>query len=96
MPKSVMPYSIDQDSCVVQNLARKADLIEEEQTPQMRKLRYRALSYCSPRAAVHSEATTMAEVVKGVTELERSKSEMSRIDGDKENSMDTKKTEGYF
>ena len=52
---------------------------------------------CYPlTAGVDSDATTMQEVVQEVTELKQSERATRLIDGDKEDSMEKKKTEGYF
>jgi sulfate adenylyltransferase subunit 2 len=47
-------------------------------------------------AGVDSEARTIEEVVKEVTELKLSERATRLIDGDREDSMEKKKTEGYF
>ena len=48
------------------------------------------------RAGVDSDATTMKEVVQEVTELKLSERATSLINGEKEDSMEKKKTEGYL
>ena len=70
--------------------------LRDGEVPEMRKIRFRTL-WCYPlTAGVDSDATTMEEVVKEVTELKLSERATRLIDGDKEDSMEKKKTEGYF
>ena len=66
------------------------------ETPEMRKIRFRTLGCYPLTAGVDSDATTMEEVVKEVTELKLSERATRLIDGDKEDSMEKKKSEGYF
>ena len=66
------------------------------ETPELRKIRFRTLVCYPLTAGVDSDATTMEEVVKEVTELKLSERATRLIDGDKEDSMEKKKTEGYF
>jgi sulfate adenylyltransferase subunit 2 len=66
------------------------------EVPEMRKIRFRTLGCYPLTAGVESSATTMEEVVKEVTELKLSERATRLIDGDKEDSMEKKKTEGYF
>jgi sulfate adenylyltransferase subunit 2 len=47
-------------------------------------------------AAVESNATTLEEVVEEVLHVKLSERATRLIDGDKEDSMEKKKTEGYF
>ena len=62
----------------------------------MRQIRFRTLGCYPLTAGVDSEAITMEEVVKEVTQLKLSERATRLIDGDKEDSMEKKKTEGYF
>ena len=62
----------------------------------MRKIRFRTLGCYPLTASVDSDATTMEEVVQEVTDLKLSERATRLIDGDKEDSMEKKKTEGYF
>ena len=66
------------------------------ETPEMRKIRFRTLGCYPLTAGVDSDATTMEQVVQEVTELKLSERATRLIDGDKEDSMEKKKTEGYF
>jgi sulfate adenylyltransferase subunit 2 len=62
----------------------------------MRMIRFRTLGCYPLTAGVESRATTMEEVVQEVTELKLSERATRLIDGEKEDSMEKKKTEGYF
>jgi sulfate adenylyltransferase subunit 2 len=70
--------------------------LRDGEVPEMRKIRFRTLGCYPLTAGVESSATTMEEVVKEVTELKLSERATRLIDGDKEDSMEKKKTEGYF
>jgi sulfate adenylyltransferase subunit 2 len=70
--------------------------LKDDEAPKMRKVRFRTLGCYPLTAAVDSEAETIEEVVKEVTELKLSERATRLIDGDKEDSMEKKKTEGYF
>jgi sulfate adenylyltransferase subunit 2 len=70
--------------------------LKDGETPEMRRIRFRTLGCYPLTAGVESSATTMEEVVKEVTELKLSERATRLIDGEKEDSMEKKKTEGYF
>ena len=70
-------------------------LINNE-VPQNRLIRFRTLGCYPLTAAVESTATTIAEVLAEVSEVKLSERATRLIDGDKEDSMEKKKTEGYF
>ena len=70
--------------------------LKDGEVPEMRKIRFRTLGCYPLTAGVESDATTMEEVVQEVTELKLSERATRLIDGDKEDSRETKKTEGYF
>ena len=70
-------------------------LINNE-TPENRMIRFRTLGCYPLTAAVESTATTIAEVLDEVSEVKLSERATRLIDGDKEDSMEKKKTEGYF
>jgi sulfate adenylyltransferase subunit 2 len=70
-------------------------LINDE-TPVMRKIRFRTLGCYPLTAAVESDATTIAEIVEEVMNVKLSERATRLIDGEKEDSMEKKKTEGYF
>ena len=66
------------------------------ETPAMRKIRFRTLGCYPLTAAVESDATTIAEIVEEVMNVKLSERATRLIDGEKEDSMEKKKTEGYF
>jgi len=70
--------------------------LRDDETPEMRRIRFRTLGCYPLTAGVESSATTMEEVVQEVTELKLSERATRLIDGEKEDSMEKKKTEGYF
>jgi sulfate adenylyltransferase subunit 2 len=70
--------------------------LRDGETPEMRRIRFRTLGCYPLTAGVESSATTMEEVVQEVTELKLSERATRLIDGEKEDSMEKKKTEGYF
>ena len=70
--------------------------LREGEKPEMHKIRFRTLGCYPLTAGVESDATTMEEVVSEVTELKLSERATRLIDGEKEDSMEKKKTEGYF
>jgi sulfate adenylyltransferase subunit 2 len=70
--------------------------LRESETPEMRRIRFRTLGCYPLTAGVESSATTMEEVVREVTELKLSERATRLIDGEREDSMEKKKTEGYF
>ena len=70
-------------------------LINNE-SPENRLIRFRTLGCYPLTAAVESTATTIAEVLAEVSEVKLSERATRLIDGDKEDSMEKKKTEGYF
>ena len=70
--------------------------LREGEIPEMRKIRFRTLGCYPLTAGVESDAMTMEQVVQEVTELKLSERATRLIDGEKEDSMEKKKTEGYF
>ena len=66
------------------------------ETPEMRKIRFRTLGCYPLTAGVESDATTIERVVEEVTHVKLSERASRLIDGEKEDSMEKKKTEGYF
>ena len=70
-------------------------LINDE-TPVMRQVRFRTLGCYPLTAAVESDALTIEEVVEEVLHVKLSERATRLIDGDNEDSMEKKKTEGYF
>jgi sulfate adenylyltransferase subunit 2 len=66
------------------------------EVPVMKKIRFRTLGCYPLTAAVESDATTVAEIVEEVMNVKLSERATRLIDGEKEDSMEKKKTEGYF
>lgn len=66
------------------------------EVPENRLIRFRTLGCYPLTAAVESTATTISEVLEEVSEVKLSERATRLIDGDKEDSMEKKKTEGYF
>jgi sulfate adenylyltransferase subunit 2 len=66
------------------------------ESPENRMIRFRTLGCYPLTAAVESTASTIAEVLAEVSEVKLSERATRLIDGDKEDSMEKKKTEGYF
>ena len=70
-------------------------LINNE-SPVMRNVRFRTLGCYPLTAAVESTATSVEDVVEEVLNVKLSERATRLIDGDNEESMEKKKTEGYF
>ena len=66
------------------------------ETPVMKRVRFRTLGCYPLTAAVESNAMTLEEVVEEVLHVKLSERATRLIDGDNEDSMEKKKTEGYF
>ena len=64
--------------------------------PEMVKVRFRTLGCYPLTAAVESSATSIAEIVDEVFSVKLSERATRLIDGAAEDSMEKKKTEGYF
>ena len=67
-----------------------------EEKPEMMKVRFRTLGCYPLTAAVESTATSIAEIVEEVFAVKLSERATRLIDGANEDSMEKKKTEGYF
>jgi sulfate adenylyltransferase subunit 2 len=70
--------------------------LRDGETPEMRVIRFRTLGCYPLTAAVESTATTIEDVVEEVLQVKLSERATRLIDGDNEDSMEKKKTEGYF
>ncbi len=70
--------------------------LREGETPFMMMVRFRTLGCYPLTAAVESTATTIEDVVEEVLQVKLSERATRLIDGDNEDSMEKKKTEGYF
>jgi sulfate adenylyltransferase subunit 2 len=64
--------------------------------PTMQRVRFRTLGCYPLTAAVESNATIIQEVVEEVLNVKLSERATRLIDGENEDSMEKKKTEGYF
>ena len=64
--------------------------------PTMQRVRFRTLGCYPLTAAVESDASTIEEVVEEVLKVKLSERATRLIDGENEDSMEKKKTEGYF
>ena len=64
--------------------------------PEMQMIRFRTLGCYPLTAAVESTASTLTEIVEEVLDVKISERATRLIDGEKEDSMEKKKTEGYF
>jgi sulfate adenylyltransferase subunit 2 len=70
--------------------------LRDGETPFMKMVRFRTLGCYPLTAAVESTATTIEDVVEEVLHVKLSERATRLIDGDNEDSMEKKKTEGYF
>ena len=70
--------------------------LRDGETPEMRRIRFRTLGCYPLTAGVESSATSLEEVFEEVMEVKLSERATRLIDGDKEDSMEKKKKEGYF
>jgi sulfate adenylyltransferase subunit 2 len=70
--------------------------LRDGETPFMKMVRFRTLGCYPLTAAVESTATSIEEVVEEVLQVKLSERATRLIDGDNEDSMEKKKTEGYF
>ena len=68
----------------------------EGEKPEMIKVRFRTLGCYPLTAAVESTATSITEIVEEVFSVQLSERATRLIDGAAEDSMEKKKTEGYF
>ena len=70
--------------------------LNDGETPEMHMIRFRTLGCYPLTAAVESTANTLTEIVEEVLDVKISERATRLIDGEKEDSMEKKKTEGYF
>ena len=68
----------------------------DNEIPQERTMRFRTLGCYPLTAAVESNAETIEEIVEEVLQVKISERATRLIDGKDEDSMEKKKTEGYF
>ena len=70
--------------------------LREGEKPELRRIRFRTLGCYPLTAGVESGATTIKDILDEITEVKLSERATRLIDGDKEDSMEKKKVEGYF
>ena len=70
--------------------------LRDDEKPTMKMVRFRTLGCYPLTAGVESTATTMEEIVEEVLQVKLSERATRLIDGENEDSMEKKKTEGYF
>jgi len=70
--------------------------LQDGETPLMKQVRFRTLGCYPLTAAVESNAHTIEDVVEEVLQVKLSERATRLIDGDNEDSMEKKKSEGYF
>ena len=70
--------------------------LRDGEKPEMRRIRFRTLGCYPLTAGVESDATTIRDILEEITEVKLSERATRLIDGDKEDSMEKKKVEGYF
>jgi sulfate adenylyltransferase subunit 2 len=70
--------------------------LNDGEVPEEKLVRFRTLGCYPLTAAVESDATDIAKVVSEVTGTQLSERASRLIDGENEDSMEKKKTEGYF
>lgn len=70
--------------------------LREGEEPEMKLIRFRTLGCYPITAAVESTATTLEEVAEEVLQVKLSERATRLMDGENEDSMEKKKTEGYF
>jgi sulfate adenylyltransferase subunit 2 len=70
--------------------------LRDSEKPIMKMVRFRTLGCYPLTAGVESTATTLEEVVEEVLQVKLSERATRLIDGENEDSMEKKKSEGYF
>jgi sulfate adenylyltransferase subunit 2 len=70
--------------------------LEDGETPQMRKVRFRTLGCYPLTGAIESEAATVPEIIEELIASRHSERQGRVIDHDQVGSMEKKKQEGYF
>lgn len=70
--------------------------LNDGEIPQMREVRFRTLGCYPLTAASESKAKSISEIIAELEEVSLSERATRLIDGDREDSMERKKIEGYF
>jgi sulfate adenylyltransferase subunit 2 len=70
--------------------------LNPNEKPELKQIRFRTLGCYPLTAAVESNATSIEDVVEEVLQVKLSERATRLIDGENEDSMEKKKSEGYF
>lgn len=70
--------------------------LEENETPEMRKMRFRTLGCYPLTGGIESEADTLPKIINEMLSVRTSERQGRAIDHDSSASMERKKQEGYF
>lgn len=70
--------------------------IDSDETPEMRRIRFRTLGCYPLTGAIESDAATVPEVIEELIAARNSERQGRVIDHDQSGSMEKKKQEGYF
>jgi sulfate adenylyltransferase subunit 2 len=71
-------------------------VLEPNESPQLRRVRFRTLGCYPLTGAIESEASTVSEIVAEMRKARNSERQGRLIDSDENASMERKKREGYF
>jgi sulfate adenylyltransferase subunit 2 len=71
-------------------------VLEPNESPELRRVRFRMLGCYPLSGAIESDATTVAEIVAEMRKARNSERQGRLIDNDETASMERKKREGYF
>jgi sulfate adenylyltransferase subunit 2 len=71
-------------------------VLEPNESPELRRVRFRTLGCYPLTGAIESEASTVSEIVSEMREARNSERQGRLIDSDENASMERKKREGYF
>ena len=71
-------------------------VLEPDEVPEMRTVRFRSLGCYPLTGAIESEATTLAEIVAELARADTSERQARAIDYDQIGSMEKRKSDGYF
>ena len=71
-------------------------VLEPDEVPEMRMVRFRSLGCYPLTGAIESEATTLEEIVAELADAETSERQARAIDYDQIGSMEKRKSDGYF
>jgi sulfate adenylyltransferase subunit 2 len=71
-------------------------VLEPNESPELRRIRFRTLGCYPLTGAIESEASTVSEIVAEMRKARNSERQGRLIDSDENGSMERKKREGYF